>query len=93
MFKLIPNYTGPRAPEASEDNNGLIPYDGDLNKLDGPPSNPKLRHAFRQAMLLNGVDIPGLGGWTMATHSSEDVDRTVQAVASSLDMLTGEGLV
>ena len=31
---------------------GFIPYDGDLNKLDGPPTNPKLRHAFRQAMLL-----------------------------------------
>jgi glutamate-1-semialdehyde 2,1-aminomutase len=93
MFKLIPNYTGPRPPEASDDNNGLIPYDGDLNMLDGPPSNPKLRHAFRQAMLLNGVDIPGLGGWTMAAHSGEDVERTVSAIGSTIEMLVAEGLV
>ena len=38
---------------AKDDNDGLVPYDGDLNKLDGPPANPKLRHAFRQAMLLS----------------------------------------
>jgi glutamate-1-semialdehyde 2,1-aminomutase len=87
MFKLIPMYDGPRAPEASEDNNGLIPYEGDLNRLDGPPANPKLRHAFRQAMLLNGVDVPGFGGWLMATHTEEDINRTVNAVARSIEML------
>lgn len=93
MFRLIPNYHGPRPPEAKEDNDGLIPYDGDLNKLDGPPANPKLRHAFRQAMLLNGVDIPGLGGWLMAAHAPEDIDRTVKAVELSIEMLQAEGMV
>ena len=93
MFRLIPNYHGPRPAEATEDNNGLIPYDGDLNKLDGPPANPKLRHAFRQAMLLNGIDIPGLGGWLMATHTPEDIDRTVKAVESAIEMLKEEGMV
>jgi glutamate-1-semialdehyde 2,1-aminomutase len=93
MFRLIPNYHGPRPTEAKEDNDGLIPYDGDLNKLDGPPANPKLRHAFRQAMLLNGVDIPGLGGWLMAAHTAEDIDRTVKAVESTVEMLKSEGMV
>jgi glutamate-1-semialdehyde 2,1-aminomutase len=93
MFRLIPNYHGPRPPEAAGDNDGLIPFDGELDKLDGPPANPKLRHAFRQAMLLNGVDIPGLGGWLMAAHSNEDIDKTVQAIASSIEMLQAEGVI
>ncbi|MBO0699388.1 MAG: aminotransferase class III-fold pyridoxal phosphate-dependent enzyme [Zavarzinella sp.] len=93
MFRLLPNYHGPRPPEAAGDDDGLIPYGGDLNKLDGPPANPKLRHAFRQAMLLNGVDIPGLGGWLMATHTDEDLDRTVRAVGSAIEMLEAEGLI
>src|SRR5262245_18492532 len=93
MFKLIPNYQGSRPPEAKGDDDGLIPYGGDLNKLDGPPANPKLRHAFRQAMLLNGVDIPGLGGWLTATHTEADIDRTVQAVSASVEMLGAEGML
>jgi glutamate-1-semialdehyde 2,1-aminomutase len=93
MFRLLPNYHGPRPAEAKGDDDGLIPYDGDLNKLDGPPANPKLRHAFRQAMLLNGVDIPGLGGWLMAAHTDEDLDRTVRAVGSAIELLKAEGLL
>ena len=93
MFRLLPNYHGPRPTEAAGDDDGMIPYGGDLNKLDGAPANPKLRHAFRQAMLLNGVDIPGLGGWLTAAHTPEDIDRTVQAVASSIDMLKADGLL
>jgi glutamate-1-semialdehyde 2,1-aminomutase len=93
MFKLIPNYQGPRPPEAKGDDDGMIPYGGDLNQLDGPPANPKLRHAFRQAMLLNGVDIPGLGGWLTAAHTEADLDRTVQAVSASVEMLGAEGML
>ncbi|HKB06437.1 MAG TPA: aminotransferase class III-fold pyridoxal phosphate-dependent enzyme [Gemmataceae bacterium] len=93
MFRLLPNYHGPRPPESKEDNDGPVPYGGDLNKLDGPPANPKLRHAFRQAMLLNGVDIPGLGGWLMAAHTDEDLDRTVRAVGSAIELLKAEGQV
>ena len=92
MFRLLPNYHGPRPTEAAGDDDGPIPYEGDLNKLDGP-ANPKLRHAFRQAMLLNGVDIPGLGGWLTAAHTMEDIDRTVQAVAASIEWLLGEGRI
>lgn len=92
MFRLVPGYRGPRPAEAKGDDDGLIPYGGDLNKLDGPPANPKLRHAFRQAMLLNGVDIPGLGGWLTAAHNREDIDRTVRAVAASIELLRAEGV-
>ena len=44
-------------------------------------------------MLLNGVDIPGLGGWLMAAHADDDLDRTVRAVGSSVELLNAEGLV
>jgi hypothetical protein len=44
-------------------------------------------------MLLNGVDIPGLGGWLTAAHTPEDVDRTVQAVGKSIEMLKADGIV
>jgi glutamate-1-semialdehyde 2,1-aminomutase len=44
-------------------------------------------------MLLNGVDIPGLGGWLMAAHSAEDIERTVQAVARSIEMLQADGII
>ncbi len=92
MFKLLPNYKGPAPHEATADNDGMIPYGGDLNKLDGP-RDAKLVSAFRQGMLLNGVDLPGLGGWLMAAHTETDVDRTVEAVSATLEMLKGEGLI
>jgi len=84
MFRLLPNYRGPRP-----DGDDFIPYNGDLNKLDGP-RDVRLMHAVRQAMLLNGVDLFGLGGMTTAAHTEEDVERTVTAVAATLDSLDGE---
>ena len=41
-------------------------------------------------MLLHGVDLPGLGGMTMAAHSEADLDKTVAAVAGTLEMLHEE---
>ncbi len=89
MFRMLPNYDGPRPGEAKTDDDGPVPYDADLNRLDGP-ANPRLRHAFRQAMLLNGVDMPGLGGWLTAAHTDEDLDRTVKAVEASIESLRAE---
>jgi len=80
-FKLLPEYDGPRS--TSED---FVPYNGDVNRLGGNKT-PGLVHAFRCAMLLNGVDLPGLGGMTTAAHTEADVDRTVAAVAATLDLL------
>jgi glutamate-1-semialdehyde 2,1-aminomutase len=79
-FKMVPCYRGPR-PEGDD----FVPY-GDADRLDGPVER-RLVHAFRQAMLLNGVDLPGLGGMTTAAHTAEDVERTASAVAAALDLL------
>jgi glutamate-1-semialdehyde 2,1-aminomutase len=80
-FRLLPAYQGPRP--ASDD---FVPYDGAFEKLDGG-RNPRLVHAFRRGMLLNGVDVPGLGGMTTAAHTESDVRQTVAAVAATLDSL------
>ena len=48
--------TGPR-PTGDD----FIPYGGELEKLDGV-KNVKRSHAFRQGMLLHGVDLMGMGG-------------------------------
>lgn len=93
MFRLVPNYHGPRPNEAMNDNDGMIPYNGDLNKLDGVPANPKLRHFFRQGMLLAGVDMPGLAGWLTAAHTDADIEKTVGAVESTVRELIAENLV
>ena len=85
MFHLLPRYRGPRS-----DGDNFIPYKGDLNKLDGP-RDVSLVHAVRQAMLLHGVDLFGLGGMTTAAHTEEDVDRTVAAMNATLDVLSQEG--
>jgi glutamate-1-semialdehyde 2,1-aminomutase len=85
-FKLLPDYDGPR-PEGDD----FIPYQGDFARL-GAPKNTRLIHAFRQGMLLHGVDLPGLGGMTTAAHTEADVEQAVEAVAAALDLLREEGL-
>jgi glutamate-1-semialdehyde 2,1-aminomutase len=80
-FKFLHDYEGPRP--TSDD---FVPYNGDPIRLEGT-KNPGLIHAFRCAMLLNGVDLPGLAGMTTSAHTEADIDRTVFAVASTLDMV------
>ncbi|MFN4261341.1 MAG: aspartate aminotransferase family protein [Gemmataceae bacterium] len=86
-FKLLPDYAGP--DPTSDD---FVPYDGDPDKLDGI-KNRQLVHAFRQGMLLHGVDLPGLGGMTTAAHTEADIDHTVQAVGGTLKLLRQERLI
>ncbi len=86
MFHLLPDYQGLRS--SGDD---FIPHNGDLNRLDGP-RDMRLIHAVRQGMLLHGVDLFGLGGMTTAAHTEEDVERTVAAMESALDLLREEGL-
>src|SRR5207237_665078 len=62
-LKLLPGYRGPRP--AGDD---FVPYDGDPARLEGAKKAGQV-HAFRQAMLLHGVDLPGLGGMTTAAHT------------------------
>jgi glutamate-1-semialdehyde 2,1-aminomutase len=85
--RLLPGYTGPR-PQGDD----FIPYGGAFDKL-GAPHEVRLVHAFRRGMLLRGVDLPMLGGMTMAAHSKEDVARTVAAVAATVEALRAEGIV
>jgi glutamate-1-semialdehyde 2,1-aminomutase len=80
-FKFLPDYQGP--PPANDD---FTPYDGSLEKLDGS-KNPRLIHAFRRALLLGGVDLPGMGGMTTAAHTEADIEQTVAAVAAALELL------
>jgi glutamate-1-semialdehyde 2,1-aminomutase len=80
-FKLVPGYQGPR-PTGDD----FIPYGGDPARLEGV-ADRKLTHAFRCAMLLHRVDLPGLGGMTTAAHTEADLDRTVAAVAGTLELL------
>jgi glutamate-1-semialdehyde 2,1-aminomutase len=86
FFRLLSGYRGPR-PGGDD----FIPYDGAPERLDGP-KDVRLVRAFRQGMLLNGVDLPGLSGMATAAHTEADVERTVAAVAGTLDLLTEEGL-
>jgi glutamate-1-semialdehyde 2,1-aminomutase len=83
-FRLLPDYHGPRP-----DRDDFIPYGGALDKLDGPRP-VSLTHAFRLGMLLHGVDLFGLSGMTTASHTEADVERTVNAVAGTLDLLDVE---
>jgi glutamate-1-semialdehyde 2,1-aminomutase len=86
-FRLVPNYQGPRP--AGDD---FIPYNGDLDKLDAV-KDKRLHHAFRCGMLLHGVDMPGMAGMTSASHNEADVEKTVKAVAGTIELLREEGLV
>ena len=85
-LKFLPDYKGPRP--GSDD---FIPYGGAGEKLEGS-KNAKLAHAFRCAMLLNGIDLPGLGGMTTAAHTEADIKQTVAAVDATLQMLEAEAL-
>ncbi len=83
-FKLLPAYKGSR-PSTDD----FVPYAGDPDRLEGN-KNPRLVHAFRRGMLLNGVDLPGLGGMTTMAHTEADVERTVAAVDRTVDLLLAE---
>jgi glutamate-1-semialdehyde 2,1-aminomutase len=78
---LIFDYRGPRP--TSDD---FIPYDGSLEQLD-PPQEPVDLKAFRAAMILNGVDLPGRGMFLTCEHTESDVDATVAAVSASVAMM------
>jgi glutamate-1-semialdehyde 2,1-aminomutase len=81
LVHLFPNYRGPRP--AGDD---FIPLDGRVDQLDAP-KDPKFIHAFRQAMLLGGVDLPGKGLFLTAEHTPADVEKTVAAVAAAIEMI------
>jgi len=92
MMRIVTDYTGPRPTADAGDRDGLIPYNGDLNKLDGP-RNAKQIHAMRQGMLLNGVDLWGFAGMTSCEHTDAVIDDTIRAVETAVGMLQTESLL
>jgi glutamate-1-semialdehyde 2,1-aminomutase len=90
--KILTEYTGPRASARDETDEGsFIPFGGDFARLDAK-ADPKLKHVFRQAMLLHGVDVPGLACMSNGSHTEADVARTVDAMRETIRMLRDEGL-
>jgi glutamate-1-semialdehyde 2,1-aminomutase len=81
LVHLLPNYRGPR-PSGDD----FIPLDGTVDQLDGQ-KDPKFRSTFRQAMLLNGVDLPGTGMFLTAEHTEADLEKTVAAVVAAAEMV------
>lgn len=90
-IKILTSYTGDRPAEEDSIDSTPIPYGGEFAKLDGK-SDPRLKTAFRQALLLNGVDWAGTACMANASHTDEDVERTVEAVRDAIGCLRAEGL-
>ena len=42
---------------------------------------------------VNGVDLPGMAGFTTAAHTDEDVAKTVKAVERTVELMMADGLV
>jgi glutamate-1-semialdehyde 2,1-aminomutase len=91
MARVVPNYVGERPRADAGDSDGLVPYGGDVNMLDGP-KNMKLVNGLRQAMLLRGVDWWGLAGMTTCEHTVAVIDHTVKAFEGAVEAVTAEGL-
>lgn len=83
-LKFLPGYEGPRP-----DSDDFIPYGGNFQRLN-VAKNKQLFFQFRCGLLLNGVDLPGSHCMTTAAHTEEDVNRTVEAVGKTLEMLQAE---
>lgn len=81
MIHILPNYHGPRPS-----NPDFIPCDGAYQRLDvEPPAG--LKHAFRMALLTQGVDWFGFSGMTSACHSEQDLQETVDAFERAITAL------
>ena len=92
MIRVVTNYRGERPRTDAGNNDGLIPFNGDMNALDGP-KNMKQVHALRQAMMLNGVDWWGIAGMTSSEHTDEVIDHTIRAFEASVETVMAEGLM
>jgi len=91
MIRALPNFSGERPKPATTEIDGFIPFNNDVNVLDGP-RNMKQVYALRQGMLLHGVDWWGFAGMTSCEHTSADVAKTVRAMEQSLALMHAEGL-
>lgn len=82
MIHVLPNYQGP--PSTSDD---FVPCEADYRKLD--VDHPAaFKHAFRTALLSQGVDWFGWSGMTTAAHTDQDIRQTIDAFEQALNWLT-----
>ena len=63
----------------------------DLKKLKSSP-RPDLTRRLRCGMLLNGVDLPATP-ITMASHSAEDIEKTLVAFDTTLGWMEDDGVI
>ena len=68
------------------------PYNWDYRQLKGS-SDAVLTMNLRCGMLLNGIDIAGNGGMTMAAHTDEDVQQTIAAFDQTIGWMKADGLL
>ena len=87
MLAILPEYDGPRSTD-----DDFIPYDNRLDKLDSK-RDPILSHAFRCALLLNGIDFFGWRAMLSCAHTDDDIEKTVIGFSKAIDLLRADGLV
>ena len=87
MIHILPQYNGPRPTD-----DGFIPHGGKYEQLD-VEQPAALKHAFRTALITNGVDWFGWSGMTSAVHSEHEINETVDAFGRTIDQLVRDGLV
>lgn len=87
MLAILPDYDGPRF---SDDQ--FIPYENRFDKLDAK-RDPVLSHAFRCALLLNGIDFFGWRAMLSGVHTADDVARTVAGFSKAIDLLRDNQIV
>ena len=87
IIKVLPGYDGPRPVD-----DNFVPYDNDFDRLDCK-HDARLGHAFRCALLLNGVDWFGWGAMTTAAHTDDDINFTINAFEQAMDALRADGFI
>ena len=87
MLAILPNYDG---PYSSDDD--FVPCENRLDKLD-TKRDPVLSHAFRCALLVNGIDLFGWRAMLSAAHTTDDIEQTVDGFSRAIDLLRRDGLV
>ncbi len=86
LIHIKPGYDGPHPQE-----DDYIPCGGRLDMLDGPKDLRQLS-AWRQGLLLNGIDWFGFGAFVTAAHTEADIDTTVSAIGQTIEWMRAEGL-
>lgn len=87
MLSVLTDYDGPRPTD-----DAFIPCDNRLDKLDCK-RDPVLSHAFRAALLLNGIDFFGWRAMLSAAHTEDDIAKTATGFSRAIDLLRKDGLV